>query len=312
MNILLIGYYGHGNAGDELLCEKSLDLLSECFPKDSVFFGSKTNSFFAIFRSSKIIFGGGGVLQNETSTRSLIYYLSIIVLARFFRKKVMLLSQGIGPIHGNILKVITGYIVSLCHVVSVRDNYSYELIKPYCPHVIAGFDLAFYKASRLHNDSDKEFKSEGKLLVNFRPGDAWELNKEALLEWVHLEKNVTFMIGQKEKDYSESVYKNDDFLMDLFNGVVQKYIAVFSMRYHGCVWAILNQVPCFALVYDEKVYQLAQQFKLAFIDLREKCSVNEIDKSIEIFKNEFPVAKDCFKEIEQSFEELKKVLVENG
>ena len=48
--------------------------------------------------SELIISGGGSLLQDVTSKRSLLYYLSIIGLGKFFGKKVMLFAQGIGPI----------------------------------------------------------------------------------------------------------------------------------------------------------------------------------------------------------------------
>jgi polysaccharide pyruvyl transferase CsaB len=296
MSILLVGYYGFDNAGDEILREKSIELLADCFPEESIVFGSKIKTFFNLFTSSKIVFGGGGLLQNETSTGSLIYYLSLIVLGRFFRKKILLLSQGIGPIAGNHLKKVTGFVVSLCHVVSVRDIASYEFIKPYCLHALLGVDLAFFNIKNLKKYGLKNYNKDGQLLINFRSGNAWELNKETLLKWVSFEEPVTYMIAQKDMDYTESAYKKDAFLMDLFNGKVQdethiqNYSAVISMRYHGCVWAILNHMPCLALVYDEKVYQLAKQFNLPLIDLRTKQSFEEIDRLVRLFKRDLPVA----------------------
>lgn len=43
--------------------------------------------------------GGGSLLQDTTSTRSLFYYLSVIRCAELLGKPVMLYANGIGPVH---------------------------------------------------------------------------------------------------------------------------------------------------------------------------------------------------------------------
>ena len=45
-----------------------------------------------------LLSGGGSLLQDRTSTRSLMYYLSIIWGAELFGKPVMLYANGIGPV----------------------------------------------------------------------------------------------------------------------------------------------------------------------------------------------------------------------
>ena len=47
----------------------------------------------AIKHSDIVLSGGGTLLQNGTSTRSLMYYLTIIKIAKFFRKESYALRQ---------------------------------------------------------------------------------------------------------------------------------------------------------------------------------------------------------------------------
>ena len=47
-----------------------------------------------------LISGGGSLLQNVTSTKSLWFYSSIIIFAQMMRKEVVIFAQGIGPIKG--------------------------------------------------------------------------------------------------------------------------------------------------------------------------------------------------------------------
>jgi len=52
----------------------------------------------SVYQSDLLISGGGSLLQDVTSWKSMMYYLSIIGMGIFFRKKVFLYSQGIGPV----------------------------------------------------------------------------------------------------------------------------------------------------------------------------------------------------------------------
>ena len=52
----------------------------------------------SLWRCDALLSGGGSLLQDRTSTRSLLYYLSIIQAAELFHKPVMLYANGIGPV----------------------------------------------------------------------------------------------------------------------------------------------------------------------------------------------------------------------
>ena len=51
-----------------------------------------------IKNSDVLISGGGSLLQDSTSLKSLFYYLFVIFLAEHYKKKVIIFAQGIGPI----------------------------------------------------------------------------------------------------------------------------------------------------------------------------------------------------------------------
>ena len=117
--IVVSGYYGSKNAGDEAMLAAMLEVLGDLDPKlhitvisaspadtsarhgvESVSWLSLPSIIKALWRADLLISGGGSLLQNVTSRRSLYYYLAIIFLAVIMRKKVMLYAQGIGPIIG--------------------------------------------------------------------------------------------------------------------------------------------------------------------------------------------------------------------
>jgi polysaccharide pyruvyl transferase CsaB len=114
---LLSGYYGFGNLGDEALlgvivaqlrrrhrdCE--IDVLSgdpAATARDYAVTATPRANLGAV-RSAidwadVLISGGGGLLQNATSLRSLLYYAGIIRMAVRAKKPTMIFAQSIGPL----------------------------------------------------------------------------------------------------------------------------------------------------------------------------------------------------------------------
>ena len=117
INILIAGYHGYGNCGDEATLQamtvniKAMaedvkitalsfkpELTKTEYNIESVQRFNVLQVFNAIRRSDIILSGGGTLLQDDTSTRSLLYYLSIIKVAKMLHKRVMLYDNGIGPV----------------------------------------------------------------------------------------------------------------------------------------------------------------------------------------------------------------------
>lgn len=55
-------------------------------------------TFKALARVDAVVSGGGGLLQDATSFRSLAYYLGVIAAARLVRKPVAVFAQSLGPL----------------------------------------------------------------------------------------------------------------------------------------------------------------------------------------------------------------------
>ena len=143
--IVISGYYGFNNAGDEALLTAILASLRAIEPKAdiTVISGNPGNTIVkhqvkslyrfaavrllrAIGEADLVISGGGSLLQDVTSKRSLAYYLSIIAAAKWKGKKVMLFAQGIGPIRNRFMRLLTRLVVSKADVITVRDEDSAE------------------------------------------------------------------------------------------------------------------------------------------------------------------------------------------
>ena len=80
------------------------------------------NFFRALIDCDVLISGGGSLLQDITSLKSLIYYLAIIFLAIVFRKKVIIFAQGFTPFRTKLGKVLTQFVLKKCDEIYIRDE----------------------------------------------------------------------------------------------------------------------------------------------------------------------------------------------
>ncbi len=151
MRVLLSGYYGFGNLGDEALLEVIVKQLRRRFPAWDVEVLSaspeQTHAHLgvaatprwsmsdvrdAIRRADVVLSGGGGLLQSSTSLRSVVYYSGILREAIRLKRKTMIFAQSIGP-----LDSLGKFVVrSLCKGVStatVRDGRSKTLLRQLLP-----------------------------------------------------------------------------------------------------------------------------------------------------------------------------------
>lgn len=143
--IIISGYYGFANAGDEAMLTAMIEAFTALDPHVviTVLSGNpeqtrQQHGVKAIHRlnypeiiatlrqTDLLISGGGSLLQDVTSDRSFYYYLSIVMLAKKLGIPVMLYAQGIGPVHGNIARSAMRVIGNMVDLITVRDDESRE------------------------------------------------------------------------------------------------------------------------------------------------------------------------------------------
>ena len=145
---LLCGYYGFGNMGDDILLRAAIARARKEYGKegirvmtyggrrDSRCFGEKCirrtsllSLPIALLRCRRLIFGGGTLLQSDTSRRSLLYYSSLIKIAALLGKSCILWGNGIGSVRGNIDRRILSRALDSCEYIGMRDMRSYALAR---------------------------------------------------------------------------------------------------------------------------------------------------------------------------------------
>lgn len=141
--ILISGFYGFGNLGDEAILETMISRVRRMDSKAEITVLSnnpiKTANAFnihcvnrkslggvlkAIRHCEVLISGGGSLLQDVTSGKSIYYYFFIILCGILFRKKVMLYSHGIGPINVPVNRMITKLLLNRVQCITVRESNS--------------------------------------------------------------------------------------------------------------------------------------------------------------------------------------------
>lgn len=165
INIFYIGYYGYDNFGDEALLYSTRLIIDRVCSKykidiEHVILDTYFHTGFlsidrwkpikvlnAIKNADFIIFGGGGIFQDRTSSLSLYYYLGIVTMAKFLRKQIVLLGQGLVSINGVFNKYLCKKILTDIPM-TVRDEVSYRFVFGFNKNCVMASDLLFnYKYS---------------------------------------------------------------------------------------------------------------------------------------------------------------------
>jgi len=150
--IVISGYYGFANSGDEAVLQSILLALREegnrlglriepvvlsadpqateaMYGVRSVHRLKLTHIVKALRESDGLISGGGSLLQDVTGLGSIPYYTGIMTIARLFRKPVFIYAQGIGPVNRPFFYPWIRRIFSGSRYVSVRDRESASLLE---------------------------------------------------------------------------------------------------------------------------------------------------------------------------------------
>lgn len=116
MKVLISGYYGFANLGDEAILEVLTNALIDAGHQVTVLSANCARTEYlhgrhgvkavprltgivpALLRHEVLISGGGGLLQDATSRTSLEYYLTLMRLAKLCKRRVIVYGQSIGPL----------------------------------------------------------------------------------------------------------------------------------------------------------------------------------------------------------------------
>ena len=142
------GYYGCGNAGDEAVLagireslarvagdRVRLLALSQNPEETRKLHGIRAedrmnfSALRAVMRESDLLLSGGGsLLQDTTSVRSLLYYLWVARVALNASIPLMFYAQGMGPLRRNMSRTLVRMVANRAASITVRDESSARLL----------------------------------------------------------------------------------------------------------------------------------------------------------------------------------------
>lgn len=300
----IIGYFGAGNLGDELLLKSTIGLISslgqtklivfsENPPETKIFFPNckviNKFSFFplisSLFECDALLVGGGSIFQDASSFKSLVYYTGVCLLACLMGKKLVLLGQGVGPLNGTISKFLCKLVYQLAHSISVRDLDSYEFAKNWNANVKFSGDLVWTLKNIEFPANDTIERVIPKSVVLSLRSD--KVSREQIEYFQHFltQKFHGYKINlvALQKPDIEALEELADGLkgaevFEIYNyGAWKQYGAklfqdaelCLAMRFHALLLGIKAGTPCIGISYDPKVRVLCQEVNLPFIELSE-------------------------------------------
>jgi polysaccharide pyruvyl transferase CsaB len=296
-DFVVSGYYGFNNNGDDALLlaliedikrrkeDARIVVLSakpeetkKMYRVDSV---NRINPI-DIVRSMKnakvLLSGGGSLLQDETSSKSLWYYLIIIRLAKLCKLKVMQFANGFGPVTKPKDVQLTKKTINECvDLITLRDEDSMKEMDKI--GVTVKKELTADPAMLLEGIGEKEL---ARLFENEKI-DGGEYISVSVREWKKNAPNFEKILAQSLKKLSEEKNWNVVFVPMQFPNdvkiseniakmigerafVVKKGVSIaeaigiigsarlnVAMRLHAMIYSVSGGVKTLGLKYDPKV-----------------------------------------------------------
>ncbi|MEA4816531.1 MAG: polysaccharide pyruvyl transferase CsaB [Lachnospiraceae bacterium] len=305
-NILMSGYYGFNNSGDEAILISMHNNIQKLGDNMNIVVlsndpeGTKRKydvevvhrfKFFKVIKAIRncdvLLSGGGSLLQDTTSTRSIMYYLSIILTAKLFGKKVMLYANGIGPVSKKTNRFAVKWVLNRVNIITLREENSYdELLSMGVknPNSFVTADPVFTMDGISREEARRLFLNAGVTMNRPITGislRSWKKTEgffddiAVLCDYIYekYEREIVFIVMQESRDLGvskkvQSKMKNPSFIMsgscspyDIM-GMISIMDFVVSMRLHTLIFAARQKVPLIGLIYDPKIEYYLEKLKM--------------------------------------------------
>lgn len=324
-NILISGYYGFDNIGDESILRTLITSLREKIPDcrltvlshnpastrekygvEAVERMSPGAILRAVRQCDMLISGGGSLLQDVTSSKSIHYYLFIIRLAKLLGKKVFIYSQGIGPIDHAFNRRATARALKKADGIVVRDERSAKLLEqiglPQERIVITADPVIRMK--RPDRTVGREIlaragiKKDGRLTVGWAIREKnrdstfvreitecirWlreNYDAESVLIPFHYEEDREVCSVIAERTNGAAKCLSEKYLSEDMLSIIGNMDVLVGVRLHSMIYAAIMGVPIIGVSYDPKCTAFLNSVCLDSLSTRETFSA-------EAFKAEF-------------------------
>ncbi|MEA4954193.1 MAG: polysaccharide pyruvyl transferase CsaB [Pseudoflavonifractor sp.] len=295
---LVCGAYGRGNAGDDAILEAIVRELRQLDPDlpvwvlsrnpDSTRLTYRVNSIYTFdvprflwqMRKTRLyINGGGSLMQDATSRRSLWFYLFTISAAKILGNQVMMYGCGIGPIHyPSNRRLAAGVLQKRVDAITLRDTHSrseLEKLGITAPEIVLSADPTVILPAAESATVDGILENAGLdpagryIGFTLRPWPGFEDKAELFgqaADYVYEKYGLTpvFLPIERRLDVGAAQLaarhmKAPHYILAETGssahtiGLFARMKVVVSMRLHALVFSAGQGVPLVGVVYDPKI-----------------------------------------------------------
>lgn len=338
-DIIISGYYGFENAGDDSIAASiiqniraedknaKITILCKDPKRNAKKYGVRAIARFnipAVLSEMKhaklLISGGGNLLQNTTSSRSLFYYTLIMKLAKKKGLKIFVYANGVGPIFGEKHEKTVVGALSLADKITFREPQSIEYVASLgfdSKRISLSADPALTLSSAPEERVDyilREVDGERFFAVSLRSFSALRseevegMDEDAFASLFAKEVDriaektgsrplYLIMQSSRDRELSEKVNSLAKVKGEILGsltaseilGIIGRTSLVIAMRLHLLIYGAAAGKPLVGVSYDKKVDSM-----LSYMGYDAPVRVSELegghlsDRAIELFGKEIP------------------------
>ena len=323
-DIAILGYYGYRNSGDDAILKSIIEQLKHHNEELSIVVLSnnpyETRTQYRVqsvhrFHPFKVphilsktrlfIAGGGTLIQDGTSSRSLWYYLFLLHLAKKKGTRTVLFANGLGPLTGKRNRKAASKILNRMDAITLRDSNAYQELmslnvkKPVIKitadpaltltscNLSAGFEILTKegiptdkKIVALCFRKWKKAKNAVQVLASLADRIAEDFNATPLFIAMQHPNDLRFsekvLRNMKQKGYILS----ERYTVDETISVIGNTSLVIGMRLHSLIYAANMNVPMVGLAYEQKVGFFMQSINQPYVDWNDKFNMDELLKKL--------------------------------
>lgn len=305
-SVVISGYYGFDNLGDEAILEQLCKELRQINPSikicvlsqnptstsqkydvESISRWNTAQIYQSLSDADLFISGGGGLFQDSSSIKSVIYYAFLFFLARIKRVPIFVYAQGIGPLKSSFSRFLTKASMTLAACISVRDQKSVAILKNWNidSHLTADPVWGLNKDS-VHSDTNNGAHNNLRIGISLRQCDALNdswldsitttlqklLPKDCLIIPLILQESldkpvIESVVKKLDNVNLEQINLKPDDLPSKWMNAIAGLDLVIAMRLHALIMALKAGIASLALSYDPKVSNVAIDFGQPYIDM---------------------------------------------
>ncbi len=329
--VTVCGSYGKGNAGDDAILNAVIREVAMLDPQARVCVMSRKpkytrvkcrvraiypfnpfKMFSAMLKSRVYLNGGGSLIQDSTSSRSLYFYLFTIICAKLLGCRVMMYGCGIGPVRRSFNRKLAGAIINrFVETITLRDPNSLkelESMRVTRPKMTLAADptliLSPAKDEVIHSAFFREGLEENGAYAAFAMR-SWHGIDEKIPEiaracdYVAEKYGLTPVLIPMEYDRDlpiarriaeamggKAIVIQNRYDVHTVIGILSRMKVTVAMRLHALVFGAGAGVPVIGIAYDHKVSGFMSYVGQELCTPYESCCFEKLRELIDLSLND--------------------------